>query len=717
MLPSVRSRRRLARWSPLVVLLAATAVLTALQLVPLPSAIVSALSPVGEELRRDGAELAGVSPWRSLSLDPASTLRGLTFLTIVLGIAVVAIRVSSTQRGRYLAIAGVTATCGLTAAITGLHALVGATRVYGLYAPAQATPTMLGPLLNPNHLGCLMAVGTILGVALVVYPRQSSLIRACWLACTLACGAVLFATTSRGAVVALSFGLGLTLVVLAAQRFAPNVEQSDSAHQRFLMRSLPIGIVVVCSAFVVIYTSGSHVVGQLESTSVTELGDPRSKFAAWQSATHLLEESPWVGVGRGAIEPTITRVHPASAFVSLSHLENEYVQGIVEYGIPGALVLGAVFVWLALASIRAWRDGPLAAGALGVFAAVGVQSVVDFGVQLLGVAIPATIVLATLDRTPLVETSRTGLRRTFALRVALTALLVGAAIIIQIPQARALADDHEELATRPSIEDIREIIERHPLDYYGYAAAAENLSRRSDPRAVRFLNHALRLHPTHFGLHRMAARMLLRIGRRQQAALEYSIAMKCTTVPEPLLREITRALEPAEVATAIPTEYENTGAVAIALTNLGHQDALVMWLVRVVEERPRDLRAAELLYDTAWAIGDLPRAEQAARRRLELTSSLTARLALATVLSKQARDHDIVQLLADISQWRNQGRTDQVISVWYMLCDAHTHLKAYGEAMRCLHLLEGAGLVGETARSEILKRLERLQLERRNERP
>src|SRR4051794_31388200 len=75
------SRRRLDRVSPLVVLIGIALALTALQLIPLPAAILDALNAHGNELRTDGAALAGTSPLRAITLDPAGTIRALGFFT------------------------------------------------------------------------------------------------------------------------------------------------------------------------------------------------------------------------------------------------------------------------------------------------------------------------------------------------------------------------------------------------------------------------------------------------------------------------------------------------------------------------------------------------------------------------------------------------------------------------------------------------------------
>src|SRR6185295_4695396 len=149
---------------------------------------------------------------------------------------------------------------------------------------------------------------------------------------------------------------------------------------------LPIGIVAVCVVVLVVYSSAGSVTTDFGKTTLEEVHQPRSKFAAWRSAETVVRESPWVGVGRGGLEPSFTRVHPASGNVTFAYVENEYIQAVVDWGIPGALLFGVSLLWFASVAIRRWRDGPLAAGALGSLTAIALQSSVDFGVELLGVA-------------------------------------------------------------------------------------------------------------------------------------------------------------------------------------------------------------------------------------------------------------------------------------------------------------------------------------------
>jgi O-antigen ligase len=470
------SQRILDRRSPLVVLLVCASALTALQLLPLPASVIELISPMTASLRSDGSEVLDISPWSAATSDAGATLRALAMLLTLLGIAVVALRVSTSERGRYRIVAGVAAICGVTAIVSGLHTLLGMTSLYGLYVPEDAHPQVFGPILNGNTLACLMSVGATLAIALAAHRKQPGWLRALWSLLVPVFGAVVVATISRGGTIALGAGAFVTAGVLIAQRLVGS-ERSRTRRTRFVANALPIGILAACVTVLVIWSNAGNVERQLSQLSFDEVHYSRSKFAAWRSAAQLIGEQPWLGVGRGGFEASFTRVHEASGLATYSHLENEYLQAVVDWGVPGALVLAAIAVWFLYHAVRRWRDSSLAAGVLGAMTAVAAQSNVDFGLEFLGLAAPMTALAATVCYVPLREASSPRRARTLRLAHA-TALLTCAALLLST-HTTTLDEDRQALAKHASIARARESATRHPLDYYAYAVAADLMSRSS----------------------------------------------------------------------------------------------------------------------------------------------------------------------------------------------------------------------------------------------
>jgi O-antigen ligase len=696
------SRRRFARTSPLVVVLAIAVGLTAVQLIPLPPGLLEALNPHGNELRSDGAALAGTAPWQVISLDPAGTLRALAFLVTLLGVAVFGLRISGSERGRYLVLGGVAVTCGLAAAVTGFHTLLNVGSLYGVYDPVHATPPILGPLLNSNHLGGLMALGAVLAIGLSLHQRQPSQLRVLWVVITIGCSATALASLSRGATLALALGLATTIALLIAGRVR-TASDDPLRHNRPLINEVPIAIVIAFGLALAIYTSAGRVADQLENTSLVELNQPLSKYAAWRSSFDLVEETPWVGIGRGALEPAFTRVHKPSAYVTFSHLENEYIQAVVEWGIPGAIAIGLALVWCIVVAAKRWRDGAIAAAAIGACAAIAFQSSVDFGVELLGVAVPLTLVASTLLGVPMRETHSLRPRATRGL---LVVALGAAAAVLALPITRSIQEDHDALTgtTDAPLADMQQMMERHPLDYFAYGEAAALLLRSGDARAPKFLNHSLRLHPTHPGLHRLAARMLLAGDRRSQAAVEYALALQGTVAPKNQVIEIVTLLPEVDLAAAsLPTDAVNIGQILRTLTGLGREDISVRWLQRLVQTSQYNLQLIDLLYDMAMRRRDLAAAELAARRRLAVSHTNKSRLMLARVMFRAESFDQVLKDLADVPRWK--GRTDEQTDAWFLICDCYIEKRAWDPALECLHKLDGSGLIAMTRRGEVVKRL------------
>ena len=687
------SRRGLDRLSPLIALPLAACALCVLQLIPLPQAVLEHLQPVGSVLREEGAQLVEIRPWPSLSLDPPATLRAIAFFAILAGVAALSLRAAVSERGRYRLLATVALACTAVALTAGIHRLLGATSLYGVYSP-EAHPSLLGPLLNENHLGCLLALGTIVSLGLGQYRRQRSLLRAMWFLASATCGIACVATQSRGASLALVAGGAVMLGLRLGQRIAGTERRRATA----LTTSLPLTVVALSTLVLVIYANAGGVADQLSRTSLQEVHQPKSKFAAWRSAGVLLRESKYTGIGRGALEPTFTRVHGASAYATFTHVENEYVQAFVDWGLIGGLLLAGIAVWCFWASARRWRDGPLAAGALGGLAMVVIQSSVDFGIEMLGVAIPATIVAATLTYVPLREKTERPLFVRRVLRGGHVALLGLLAFALVSSTTRTVAEDHKLIQSSPSLPTIKASLQRHPLDYFGYAIAAQESLRSNNPRGIELLNHALALHPKHPGLHLLAARLLRQTGHPDQAAVEYGWAVRGTLEPRAVIAEIVEVFPTDLAVSAIPTDGRYDEIVNI-LGDLKRYEVAMAWLDKVLE-RSASSRACDLLYMMSMDLKDLTQIAMANSRCRGFEPGRDIRMRIAQLQVRGGRFDDAIATLQDVETW--EGRIDEKVTAWLLVCDAHAAMHRWDEARRCIRRLEGLGYGGE----DTTKRLE-----------
>jgi O-antigen ligase/tetratricopeptide (TPR) repeat protein len=638
----ITSQRRLSGRPPLLLLLGATVGLTAFQLIPFPSAVLELLNPTAYELRVDGAVMAGgeAPALMALSLDPAGTLFELVKLAAYAALAYVLLRLAATERGRTRLLMVLSGLIGVAAAIGLLNMLVEAHTLYGLYRPRHAGSEFLGPLLNRNHFASLLAVGTLLAGGLALRPRVATQERLLWAGIAILCLVESLLIQSRGAAIGLALGLGVFGGVLLLQRWFQDASRQSSRPDLHKV-TLPATIVVLCCLTMVVFFSAGGVSDELSRTTTAELSEPLSKFVAWRSGAELLGESPWVGVGRGGFESAFTRVHEGSGFLTYSHLENEYLQAAVDWGIPGALIVAFVLGWTALVAVRRWNGGALAAAGLGALVTVAAQSMVDFAIELPGLAVPMIVVLTTLTYVPLVESGRT---RTARARIQRSAALGGLAVVIVLlvtPLGRTLHEDHADLGEQKgplSIELGRDAMDRHPLDYLAAAYVAAALFAENDVSGKHLLNHALTLHPTHPDLHRLAGRLLLRSGNPRQALLEYRLAIASNVNPVSVLRELIQRFPQADQAIqALPIDHPVPRRVARVLADEERSDLALRYLNRVVTEKRAEVETLKLMAEIANQRKDYAASEVANRRLAELQHTQDAYLALAHALHEQKK--------------------------------------------------------------------------------
>jgi O-antigen ligase len=708
---TVTSRRRLSMAPPLLVALVTAIGVTLLQIVPLPSGIIHHLNPRSAALREEGLAMIGqYADWQTISMDSAGTVRGAALLLLMLGAGYVALRFAASERGRFWLSAGISVVCVLCALITGAHAMLGAKSLYALYAPKESLTALVGPLLNSNHFGSLMGVGTLVSAGLVAFDREAVTRRLGWICATLICIAATMLSLSRGAVISLGLGIMTFGIVMLAQRYGVNKDRRSK--DEMWRTKVPMAVFATCVVGLVVYSSAERVAGQLIDTRLTEIGEKHSKFAAWRSGAEMFAEAPWFGVGRGATEPVFTRIHAASSYHTFSHLENEYLQGLVEWGLVGSILIAIPLLWLGLHMLQRWNRGPLAAGAMAALAALMAQSAVDFGISLPALAVVAVVLCAILSYVPISETRasskdgsrtatsgtwtglKTNQRRALLLRSALVSGLLVAAALVLLPSSRTIAEQHDDLTkSSPDIATAKRAISQQPLDYFGYAAASEALLRNKDVGAAEFLRHALVLHPTHAGLHRLTASLLLQGGRLEQAALEYRLALQNSNNRRRLLEEIAVRFPDMDTALkAIPVDLPMPEQVARSLSDDGHPALAMKWIESVMALPRANTTGLNAMFAVlAQQSGEVAEIEKAARLQHAEKKSLATMLALARILSGQAKFAEAAEVLTDVAT--TAGRIDDVGRGWNMRCDALVGAKKIDDARDCLRRLITSGLL------------------------
>lgn len=388
------------------------------QIVPLPAAVVHALSPGRGHLSID--EVNGAHP---LSIDVAASVRGLAFaasmLVFHLGAAALAEHPACRRRFRAF-VAWLGAALALVALV---QVAVAARLIYGVFKPLESS-SFYGVFVNRNHFAaymtlCAMAAFAVLHRALQGYrhrlgPRSNARRRIVALGrpegvrlilavipVLLSIGA-LIASTSRGGI--LSFLGALVLASVGIRR-----------HQQ----RLPAGVFVFVLLVLPLAWFG---LDRLEERFSRIPTDEAGRTVVWRHSVAAMSGSWLTGAGLNTFREAISLVPPLAVPAGATgwppevagavpaqlriarrapaelrrwqwyrEAHNDYVQLAVEMGAIGV----AIGVWGLVLLIARMREPWLAAGVAGVL----VHSTVDFSLQLPAAAVLFFAVSAYATRT------------------------------------------------------------------------------------------------------------------------------------------------------------------------------------------------------------------------------------------------------------------------------------------------------------------------------
>jgi tetratricopeptide (TPR) repeat protein len=512
------SRGALARWRSLPSLLFVGLLATTLvQLLPLPAALIGVLSPGAA----DTYEMA-LGPdygWAPLSQAPVATAAAVVPLLALLLASVLVAELVWKSRHRRQVVLGLAAAGTAVGAIGLGHSLAGVSRPFGSFGYASGAFT--ATFVNANHLGAFLTMGFALAGAVALFETGRLQTAGAVGALVCAWGAV--ATRSRGAWLALA----TAAAILAAGWL-------------WSRRGARLAGLVATGAGAGLAAATWLARDALAAAAGDTARAAYNKADLWMSVPALLRDFPALGVGRGAFGHVFERYRAADLpYRTFEFLENEWLQTLIDWGPLAGITTVAVTAWLLVRVARRIPEEPLAVGAAGALAALGLHNLVDFNLQVLGVALPAAVLLASLGgplRPP--GRQRSGTPRWAPARGQKLWWAAGTAALLLLTAATAgsvVWSEEQDLqrlnalltaSPRNAIGSAAEpLLRRHPSDHLLPLTVARHLAQTGEPRqAMRWINRAMFLAPQSSYPHRLAARILWRLGARQQALLEYRLA-------------------------------------------------------------------------------------------------------------------------------------------------------------------------------------------------
>lgn len=500
---------------------------TIIQLLPLPAFVVRLLAPAVYDIRSRAAAPLGppVPSLMPLSLDVTLTMQELGKLFLYL--AVYWTVLAWTRRHGHRFIINLVVVTGVAAAgILLAHQILVLDKVYGFYTPLYAgigTDRASAPLMNPNHMAGLLGLcaAAAIGRALGTHEQIDRVLN---LVLAAIIGGALMLTLSRGGIAAFISGQLLFALLMFLSRLGRRGKRFES-HWSWL----PIGLVF--SMGLGFFAAQDAIVGEF-------LGGDVKKLELVLEGIPLIGRFWTTGTGRGAFWVGFPLVSDLTVTTTFTHAENAVIQLLADYGI---LVGGIALMLPCVVIVRLLKRNlprPELVAAVSALVAFGIHNLVDFNMEIPGVAVIAVALVGVLNGGSVVGI-RGAVKGRLVPRVARPIVVVAstgsiamalAAILYFGPhgidrEARAYRSAWNGDVSEPFEPDrLRVVLNRHPADWYIPLLAGVRTYKNGRENPLPFLARAIELNPSSASAHYFVGATLLRSGHLEQALLELRIA-------------------------------------------------------------------------------------------------------------------------------------------------------------------------------------------------
>lgn len=395
------------------------------QLVPVPSAWLGVLAPARSAAQRTlsaalpdlGTALAPVS------VSPADTLDALLRLTACVLFGVAAFHAFARRR-HLVQLAGVITASAAFQALYGAAELIhGRQQIFG-FVKQHYLESATGTFINRNHFAGFLALALPFALTLALRgPRTDGPARSGWRGRLLnllnASGALgakrWLAVAAVPAIIAgvfLSASRGGLLAALAGATIVLGWRRGVRARLGLaLVFALP-ALLLSLQPSLTPLAPGERFLDLNEQIRQSDAGRP----AVWQTSLRIAADHLVLGTGFGTFETVFRPAAAPSIKLHYRHAHSDWLQLLVEAGLPGFVLLLLLAWGVVRAGHTATRRGDrLELAVLAALVAVGVHALVDFPLRIPAIAALVAILIgvrgATADRAARVNRPRHELRR------------------------------------------------------------------------------------------------------------------------------------------------------------------------------------------------------------------------------------------------------------------------------------------------------------------
>ncbi|HZF94059.1 MAG TPA: O-antigen ligase family protein [Allosphingosinicella sp.] len=363
----------------LIALLLAAVAVVAMQLVPLPPSIwtgIAGREAIAEGFTAVGAEL----PWLTTSLSPYRTVSSALWLLPAVAILLAILRLRAFKPGPIAwTIVAVTV---VSVAIGAMQVAGGETSGWYFYEITNRGAST-GFFSNANHLATLLVCTFPFLTALYLHARDKgrSVQKNSGLLVILV-GAVGLVVVGVAVNRSLA-GVGLSVPVLAASALM-FMSRRGRPMPRWLLALVPI-LAVASVAVALSGPTGNNLIGE-EARSSQE-----SRFTSFSRSLDAAGDFLPAGSGIGSFQEIYrTRENPETMTRTyMNHVHSDYIELLLETGVPGMIVLALFLYWWARRTWAIWRaedrDHYALAGSI-ASAAILAHSAVDYPLRTAAIA-------------------------------------------------------------------------------------------------------------------------------------------------------------------------------------------------------------------------------------------------------------------------------------------------------------------------------------------
>ena len=333
------------RGRPVLLFLGASALLAAVQLIPLPPQLWAAL-PGRSAFDAATALMGGSPPWRPLAIVPSAAQNALASLVVPFVMLCFASEAHRIDDGLLLkALLGMV----IASLFLGLFQFAGV----ALYDPlANRGDDVVGTFGNRNHFAVLMACGLLLGPVWAFRSGHGPGWRgpAVMAAVPLLALAIL-ASGSRAGMAAGVIALAAGIVIVRRP-----LMRTVSRKPRWVLAAVGAGSVAALAGLVAVSIAADRAVSVNRALALDPSQDMRHR--ALPTVVAMVRDYLPFGSGLGGFDP-LFRLHEPFSLLKLTYFNrahNDFLEIVLDTGIAGAVLLTLALAWWVWMSLRAWRS-------------------------------------------------------------------------------------------------------------------------------------------------------------------------------------------------------------------------------------------------------------------------------------------------------------------------------------------------------------------------